>query len=56
MSEKVNEDPIRLTSLAACAGCAAKLKAETLTEILHPVQEIFRVGLPGFADRVGRSG
>lgn len=41
MNERVSESPIRLTSLAACAGCAAKLKAETLTEILHPVQEIF---------------
>lgn len=41
MNEKVNEETIRLTSLAACAGCAAKLKAETLTEILRPVQEIF---------------
>ena len=32
---------IRLTSLSACAGCAAKLKAETLAEILRPVQDIF---------------
>ena len=33
--------PIRLTSLATCAGCAAKLKAETLAELLAPVQGIF---------------
>lgn len=33
--------PIRLTSMAACAGCAAKLKAETLAELLKPLQGIF---------------
>ncbi|MEX2143484.1 MAG: selenide, water dikinase SelD [Anaerolineales bacterium] len=33
--------PIRLTSLAECAGCAAKLKAETLIELLAPLQSIF---------------
>jgi len=33
--------PIRLTSLATCAGCAAKLKAETLAELLKPLQGIF---------------
>lgn len=32
---------IRLTSLATCAGCAAKLKAETLAELLKPIQGIF---------------
>ena len=32
---------IRLTSLATCAGCAAKLKAETLVELLGPLQGIF---------------
>ncbi len=35
------QKPIRLTSMAACAGCAAKLKAETLAELLKPVQGIF---------------
>lgn len=33
--------PIRLTSMATCAGCAAKLKAETLAELLKPIQGIF---------------
>lgn len=33
--------PIRLTELATCAGCAAKLKAETLRELLQPLQGIF---------------
>src|SRR3989304_2061618 len=33
--------PIRLTSLATCAGCAAKLKAETLVELLKPMQGLF---------------
>ncbi len=33
--------PIRLTSLATCAGCAAKLKAETLAELLVPIQGLF---------------
>lgn len=27
--------------MAACAGCAAKLKAETLTELLRPLQGLF---------------
>ncbi len=35
------EKPIRLTSMAACAGCAAKLKAETLVELLKPLQGLF---------------
>jgi len=43
MSEaiKISPKPIRLTSMATCAGCAAKLKAETLAELLKPVQDIF---------------
>jgi selenide,water dikinase len=43
MSETVQTSvkPIRLTSLATCAGCAAKLKAETLAELLIPVQGLF---------------
>lgn len=35
------EKTIRLTSMAVCAGCAAKLKAETLVELLKPLQGIF---------------
>ncbi len=43
MSEavKISPKPIRLTSMSACAGCAAKLKAETLAELLKSVQGIF---------------
>lgn len=43
MSEAVRTSPktIRLTSMATCAGCAAKLKAETLVELLAPLQDIF---------------
>lgn len=32
---------IRLTSMTECAGCAAKLKAETLAELLRPLQGVF---------------
>jgi selenide,water dikinase len=32
---------IKLTSMATCAGCAAKLKAETLSELLRPLQGLF---------------
>jgi selenide,water dikinase len=35
------QNPIRLTSMASCAGCAAKLNAEKLAELLRPLQEIF---------------
>lgn len=39
---KTNEvKTIRLTSMATCAGCAAKLKAETLADLLRPLQGIF---------------
>lgn len=38
---KASEKKVRLTSLATCAGCAAKLKAETLAELLRPLQGIF---------------
>lgn len=41
MQQKTIEKPIRLTSMATCAGCAAKLKAETLAELLKPIQGIF---------------
>lgn len=43
MSETVKTptQPVKLTSLATCAGCAAKLKAETLAELLIPVQGLF---------------
>lgn len=35
------DHPIRLTSLSSCAGCASKLNAETLTQILTPVSGLF---------------
>ena len=38
---QISTKPIRLTSLATCAGCAAKLKAETLVELLKPMQGLF---------------
>jgi selenide,water dikinase len=43
MSDIIQSSPktVRLTSMAACAGCAAKLKAETLAELLKPLQDIF---------------
>lgn len=43
MSEaiKTHAKQIKLTSLATCAGCAAKLKAETLAELLIPIQGLF---------------
>src|SRR5207244_4245706 len=31
---------IRLTSLASCAGCAAKMGAEALSQILHPLKHM----------------
>lgn len=36
-----SSESIRLTELATCAGCAAKLNAETLNELLQPIQGIF---------------
>src|SRR5512143_1553646 len=33
---------VRLTSLAACAGWASKLNAETLAQVLRPVRDVFR--------------
>lgn len=33
--------PIRLTELATCAGCAAKLDAQTLSELLQPLRGLF---------------
>jgi selenide,water dikinase len=41
MSDSTLENPIRLTSLAACAGCAAKLNAEKLAELIAPLQDLF---------------
>ncbi len=32
---------VRLTSLATCAGCAAKLSADMLAQMLQPVKDIF---------------
>jgi selenide, water dikinase len=31
--------PVRLTSLASCAGCAAKIGADTLAQVLRPLQQ-----------------
>ncbi len=31
--------PIRLTELASCAGCAAKIGADTLASVLHPLRQ-----------------
>ncbi len=41
MASQVDPKTIRLTELATCAGCAAKLKAETLADLLQPIQGIF---------------
>src|SRR5689334_14399566 len=34
--------PIRLTSLAACAGCASKLGPATLAQVLRPLANLFQ--------------
>lgn len=34
-------DNVRLTTLSSCSGCASKLSAKMLTEILRPIQGIF---------------
>jgi selenide,water dikinase len=31
--------PVRLTELASCAGCAAKIGADTLARVLHPLRQ-----------------
>ena len=41
MVDSVLEKPIRLTSMADCAGCAAKLNAEKLAELIAPLQDLF---------------
>ena len=41
MTDPSTETPIRLTSLSACAGCAAKLNAEKLAELIAPLQDLF---------------
>jgi len=33
--------PVRLTSLSSCAGCASKISAKMLSEILAPTQGVF---------------
>lgn len=33
--------PIRLTEMAFCAGCAAKLRAEILTDVINPFGSLF---------------
>jgi len=40
MASKSN--PVKLTSLASCAGCAAKLNPEKLAHLLQPIQDIFQ--------------
>lgn len=37
----LSHEPIRLTSLSSCAGCASKLSAETLARVLAPVSNLF---------------
>jgi selenide,water dikinase len=37
----IREENIRLTALAACAGCAAKLPPAALSEVLGPLQNTF---------------
>jgi selenide, water dikinase len=37
----LSDNPIRLTSLSSCAGCASKLNAETLGKVLAPVSGLF---------------
>ncbi|NMA11732.1 MAG: selenide, water dikinase SelD [Chloroflexi bacterium] len=39
MTEK--NAPIKLTELAFCAGCAAKLRAEVLTDVINPFGNLF---------------
>ncbi len=34
-----NNQPVRLTQLAACAGCAAKIGADTLARVLRPLRQ-----------------
>lgn len=34
-----NDQPIRLTELASCAGCAAKLGADMLAQVLQPLRQ-----------------
>jgi selenide,water dikinase len=35
------DSPIRLTSLSSCSGCASKISAKMLTELLAPTQGVF---------------
>jgi len=35
------DSPIRLTSLSSCSGCASKISAKMLTELLAPTRSIF---------------
>ena len=41
MADPALNKPIRLTSMAACAGCAAKLNPEKLAELIAPLQGLF---------------
>ncbi len=42
--ETAPENAIHLTSLSSCAGCASKLSAQTLSQILRPVSDLFDPG------------
>ena len=41
MAKNEKSSSIKLTSLATCAGCAAKLNPEKLAKLIAPLQEIF---------------
>src|SRR5579875_2702032 len=34
-----NQQPVRLTELASCAGCAAKIGADMLAQVLQPLRQ-----------------
>ena len=45
MAEQVkspSKNSFRMTTLSSCAGCASKLKAQALAEILRPISQIFK--------------
>jgi selenide,water dikinase len=41
MADNILDNSIRLTSMAACAGCAAKLNPEKLSQLIAPLKDIF---------------
>ncbi|MGD0708858.1 MAG: selenide, water dikinase SelD, partial [Anaerolineaceae bacterium] len=45
MTEQIktsSTSPFRMTTLSSCAGCASKLKAQALAEILRPISQVFK--------------